>query len=65
VRLSDEKLELARVVCTDRQFAVIALRQRDVGWKLSALVLGVSRSTVREHWEAGMARIEAAEQKAA
>lgn len=65
MKLSDEAMVIAREICTDRQLQVIELRQRGAGWKLSALALGLDRSTVRGHWEAALRRIEQAERERA
>lgn len=52
-----ELLDIARRVCTDKQFQVVQLREAGKGWKSSALILGVGPDTVRHHYRAAVRNI--------
>lgn len=63
--LTEEVMCVARTVCTARQIEVLELRRQGVGWKLTATIIGIDRSTVRAHFDAAMRRLEQAERGAA
>jgi DNA-binding CsgD family transcriptional regulator len=53
-----EVMDVARAVCTDRQFAVVQLRETGMGWKAMALILSLDPATVRGHYRAAVVKIE-------
>ena len=53
----DEVWAVALEVCSDRQLEVIRWRYRGASWRQIATVLGLTHTTVRDHFQAGCDRI--------
>ena len=54
---TDELMDIARRVCTEKQLEVVKLHDTGLGWKRISLVLGVSTDTVRSHHRAAIHKI--------
>ena len=53
----DEVWEAAHRVCSPRQLEVIQWRYRGASWRQIANIVGITQSTVREHFRVGCDRI--------
>lgn len=55
--MSAEEVAVAERVCTARQLEIIELRNRGAGFRMIGTIMGIARSTARDHWEAALLRV--------